>query len=101
MSDTDKIINDVVAKIAIYEPERVIVFGSAIRSDFHESSDLDLAIIKKTSLPFYKRAIEVRKLLRSKFPLDIFVFTPEEYDKAKDTNLLVAEIDKTGKTVYG
>lgn len=101
MSDADKVINNIVAKIVDYQPERVIVFGSSIRGKWQENSDIDLAIIKKTSQPFYKRAAEVRKLLRSKIPLDVFVFTPEEYESAKKTNPLVSEIERTGRVVYG
>jgi predicted nucleotidyltransferase len=42
-------------------------------------SDLDIAIIKDSSLPAYKRNIEIRKHLRGlKFPIDLFVFTKEE-----------------------
>ena len=101
MTNADKIINAIVAKMVSYKPERVIVFGSSIRGGWHENSDIDLAIIKRTGLPFYQRAAEVRKLLRSKVPLDVFVFTPEEFELAKKTNLLVSEIEKPGKVVYG
>jgi len=101
MGDADKVISGLVAKVASYKPEKVIVFGSSVRGGWQENSDIDLAIIKKTSQPFYKRAAEVRMLLRSKIPLDVFVFTPEEYELAKKDNLLIAEIEKTGRVVYG
>ena len=89
-----------VKRLAAYRPRRVILFGSMIGDRSRPDSDIDLAIIKDTDRPFYRRAADVRKLLRSKIPLDVFVFTPSEYDLAKKTNPLVAEIDRTGKVIY-
>lgn len=83
-----------------YQPQRVMLFGSMAQGNAHQSSDVDIAIIKETDELFYRRARDVRKLLRSRIPLDVFVFTPAEYDQAKKTNPFVAEIDRTGTVIY-
>ena len=101
MTKSDSLIKSLVAKITDYKPEKVIVFGSLVKGTWSKDSDIDLAIIKKTNQPFYRRAADVRKMLRSRIPLDVFVFTPKEYEEAEKTNELVAEIDRTGRIVYG
>ena len=94
--DTDFLVK----RLTAYRPRRIVLFGSMAEDHAGPDSDIDLAIIKDTDRPFYRRAADVRKLLRSKIPLDVFVFTPSEYDLAKKTNPLVAEIDRTGKVIY-
>lgn len=94
-------LNQLIIRLKEYQPEKVILFGSVGREEvFSPTSDIDLAIIKTTDQPFYKRNRDVRKLLRSKIPLDVFVFTPIEFESAKQTNSFVAEIEKTGRVIY-
>ena len=91
-------LNQLIIRLKEYQPEKVILFGSVGREEvFSPTSDIDLAIIKTTDQPFYKRNRDVRKLLRSKIPLDVFVFTPIEFESAKQTNSFVAEIEKNGQ----
>ena len=65
-----------------YDPEKIILFGSYARGKAHDDSDLDLFIIKKTKEPYLQRSRTVRRLFRP-YPcaMDIFVYTPEEYNK--------------------
>ena len=93
-------LNQLATKLKEYQPEKVILFGSAVRGESSSDSDIDLAIIKSTNQPFYQRNRDVRILLRSKIPLDVFVFTPEEFEKTKKTNPFVAEIERTGRVIY-
>ncbi len=96
----DDVISLLIDKLRAYKPEKVIIFGSQVNGMSRPDSDIDLAIIKKTDQPFFRRSGEVRKILRSKIPLDVFVFTPDEYNQAVRTNLLVSEIESTGRVVY-
>jgi predicted nucleotidyltransferase len=43
------------------QPEKIILFGSYAQGTAHEDSDLDLAIVKETDLPGFKRPIEFQK----------------------------------------
>jgi len=38
-----------------YRPDKVILFGSFARGDFHEHSDVDLLIVKDTTDPMLRR----------------------------------------------
>jgi len=67
-----------------YEPEKMIVFGSAAQGEFHAWSDLDLVIIKKTSKPLLERIEEVLRLVRPRVGLDVLVYTPEEMEALVD-----------------
>lgn len=96
----NKTVAQLIDRIQPYEPEKVILFGSTVRDESSPDSDIDLAIIKSTNQLFYRRNRDVRKLLRSKIPLDVFVFTPGEFEKTKTTNPFVAEIARTGKIIY-
>ncbi len=82
--------------------ERVILFGSYARGDATEQSDVDLMIIAKSNLPRFKRSRELYKLLRPHpFGMDIVVYTPQEVEKGKKTNLsFVSTVLKEGKTLY-
>lgn len=82
--------------------ERVILFGSYARGDATEESDVDLMIIAESDLPRFKRSRDLYKLLRPHpFAMDIVVFTPEEFEKGKKTDVsFVSTVLKEGKTVY-
>jgi len=65
-----------------YQPEKIILFGSHARGDARKDSDLDLIIIKQTEVPWFHRGWEVRKLLLGKLvPMDLKIYTPEEYQE--------------------
>ena len=85
------------------KPEKVILFGSYAKGNPSADSDLDIAIIKDSSLPAYKRSIEIRRHLRGlKFPIDLFVFTKEEFKSwEKVRPSLIHDIIETGKLLYG
>src|SRR2546425_1763282 len=67
-----------------YEPEKLILFGSAAQGELHEWSDLDLVVIKRTDKPLLERIGEVLRLVRPKVGLDVLVYTPEEMEDLID-----------------
>jgi predicted nucleotidyltransferase len=84
-----------------YDPERIVLFGSLASEAVHEWSDIDLLVIKKTNKRPIERTMEVARLIQPRVGIDLFVYTPEEF------NLLIREgyafllnILKTGKTMY-
>ncbi|HFA47977.1 MAG TPA: nucleotidyltransferase domain-containing protein [Bacteroidetes bacterium] len=102
-SQIDEIVRILAAEC---RPEKIILFGSHASGHANEDSDLDLAIVKQTDLPRFKRGREIRRALRSggrrwAFPMDILVFTPDEMaDLSGDPYSLVHEILATGKILY-
>lgn len=72
-----------------YHPRRLIVFGSladelAGRAErVHEWSDLDLAVVQDTPRRPAERIREVLDLVQPRVSLNVLVFTPEEFERAR------------------
>ena len=84
-------------------PELMIVFGSVANRTANEDSDLDLILVKESDENGLIRSAKARLALKgSKVPIDIIVYTPEEF-KLKLTNKysLPFEALATGKIVHG
>lgn len=98
-----RIINRIVKD---YQPEKIILFGSAATGKIDKDSDLDLAIIKQTKKRFYDRIGEVLHLLWSNRPTpgigtDVLVYTPQEFAQMQKDNYFVRdEIVKKGRILY-
>ncbi|MCX5750224.1 MAG: nucleotidyltransferase domain-containing protein [Candidatus Saganbacteria bacterium] len=101
--DQKKLIERTVRKIAKgAKPLKIILFGSHAKGAGTKDSDLDFLIIKPSSLRRDQRDREIRKLLNDViFPMDIFVYTPEEMEKYQQLpGSFVKKIMETGKVVY-
>ena len=83
------------------KPEKIIIFGSLATGDIHSWSDIDMVVIKQTSLPFLERLHETRRLLHPRVGTDILVYTPEEFEQLSQRRLFFQEeiLDK-GVVVY-
>lgn len=88
--------------ITHYQPEKVILFGSMANAEVGEWSDLDLVIIRDTSLPFLERLVEVALLCQARVGVDYFVYTPSEFAQmiAEKNPFIVNEIVCKGKVLY-
>lgn len=94
-------VKEIIDQLKAYNPKQIILFGSYASGQQKEDSDVDLVIIKTTNLPFLDRQKQVHMLLRTFTQVDIFVFTPEEFEKGKHNNLFLKEAAETGKIIYG
>src|SRR3989338_11654039 len=94
-------IEAIVNQLKQYNPDKIILFGSWAYGKPHEDSDVDVILIKETRDSFKERMKKVQMLLRTTTAVDAFVFTPKEFEKAKNDNLLVQEAVQKGKVVYG
>ncbi len=83
------------------DADRVILFGSFARGEDAAESDLDLVVVKRTSLPFWKRVAEVRRLLKPRIATDVIVYTPEEVEQlANERPFVRDEILGRGRVIY-
>jgi len=87
---------------SVYEPERIILYGSAAQGgDWH---DLDLVVIADTKDGFFERLQHVRHGLAAieHVASDILVYTPDEVERAAEENrfFLIEEVLRKGKVVY-
>lgn len=94
------IVNQIVTK---YQPQKVILFGSAARGDFGPDSDLDFLVIKK-AVPKSNihRRWELRKLIDESLPIDLLVLKPNELKiRLENGDPFVETIMKDGRVLYG
>lgn len=96
----DSYLDEIVEVLKPYEPERIILFGSRARGEADEYSDYDIVIIKQTERPFVERLRDmVPYLVRLRRPVDILVYTPEEFERMSETGLGWV-IRQEGVTLY-
>jgi HEPN domain-containing protein/predicted nucleotidyltransferase len=94
-------INKIVRALKPYDPEQVILFGSAARGDADRYSDIDIAIIKETNERFLDRLAQVYRLIQPDFALDALVYTPSEFAAMRARhNPFAEEIVRDGIIVY-
>lgn len=74
-----------------YKPQRILLFGSLATGQVNETSDLDLLIVKDTSLSFYERLREVALICRSAVGADLLVYTADELEQASRENRFFRE----------
>ena len=88
-----------------YRPKKVFLFGSYAYGEPDEDSDIDLLIIKNTRKRPIERWLEVKKLLRGRFPLvsvSPLVYTEKEIeDRIAMRDFFVEEILERGELLYG
>ncbi|OFX22172.1 MAG: hypothetical protein A2033_14440 [Bacteroidetes bacterium GWA2_31_9] len=82
------IILGLILKIAnSINPDKIFLIGSYASGNANNDSDIDLLVIKETKEPKYKRSIEIQRLLiGTKLPVDVVVYTNEEFEKEKNKN---------------
>jgi predicted nucleotidyltransferase len=91
----------IVNRLRGLDPERIILFGSYARGDFHEGSDIDLVVIRETQERFLDRIGSALELIDSRMPVDVIVYTPAECEQMKDRRAIMFDaIEREGKTLY-
>ena len=84
MIDNTAITNIILRIVNKANPDKIYLFGSYATGNANEDSDIDLLVVKETDEPKHKRSIEIQRLLiGSKLPVDILVYTNEEFEKEK------------------
>ena len=86
---------------AEYQPEKVILFGSMADGTVGEWSDIDLLIVKNTSLPFMQRLKKVALLCRASVGVDYLVYTPDELEQMEnEKNPFILDVLQKGKVLH-
>jgi len=86
-----------------YEPEKIILFGSAARRQYGDPNDLDFLIIKE-DVPFYgiDRMRELDELIDRNVAADLLVYRPDEFDdRVRLGDPFILAILKEGRVLYG
>lgn len=84
-------------------PERIILFGSRAAGAFRADSDLDLLIVYSGPLSPREVRLQVRRLFRlPSFSMDVFVLSPEEFDRQERISSTVGRTAaREGIVCYG
>ena len=97
-SDLQEIVRRIVA---LAQPERIILFGSAARGDAAPGSDLDLLIVKpgvhrrRLAMDLYEALADIGR------PVDLIVATPEDIERyGKSPALVLEPALREGKVLY-
>ena len=88
--------------IAHHDPDRVYVFGSYAKGTMTPSSDLDLLIVRPTTVPFPYRGHNVAAVLAT-MPIrfDLLFFTPEEIEaECREPDGFLATIMAHARLLY-
>lgn len=78
----DRLLDEIVnALVEHLHPERVILFGSRARGDHHEDSDYDVIVVLDAMMTRVDAEREVRQSVYGRYPVDVILFTPAEYER--------------------
>ena len=100
---TETIISAMVDRIVgLFQPSRVVLFGSQARGDANEWSDVDLLVVLPNGTDQHHAAVEIHRSLGD-LPVakDIVVTTPEEISRRGHIvgGVLCAAL-REGKAIY-
>lgn len=86
--DNNTILN-IITRIATgFQPDKIFLFGSYAIGQATEDSDIDLLVIKDTNESRPNRSIAIQRLLiGTKVPVDVLVYTNEEFEKEKSNQM--------------
>ena len=99
--DSSKLSEIIRRVVEVAQPEKIILFGSAVRGKMGPNSDLDLLVVKSD---VHRRRLAqaiYRHLIGVGFPVDIVVVTPEDIEHYGNAIGLVLETAlREGRVVY-
>jgi predicted nucleotidyltransferase len=91
--------------VAVYAPQKVILFGSYAYGKPNEDSDIDLLIIKDTDKRPIERWMEVKRLLRDRnrtVSVSPLVYTRQELEqRLAIQDYFIQEVLEKGEVLYG
>ena len=88
--------------VSVFQPEKVILFGSLSRGDAGPDSDVDLLVVAEVEGSRRQMAVEMRMTLSDiSVPKDIVILTPEEMDAYRNVVGHIAyTASREGKVLY-
>ena len=90
------------ALVDCLKASRIVLFGSQAKGEALEESDFDLLVVADTPLSPVERLYVARKATRGfAVPLDLLIYTPDEYDQLKHwKSSAVAIAESEGRVLY-
>jgi len=96
---TDEMVLRIVER---FDPERIILFGSAARGDAGPDSDVDLLVVMPVEGSRREKAVEIGVAVNDiPVPKDIVVTTPEDFEWRKEiVGTIERPAEREGRLVY-
>lgn len=86
---------------AEFKPRRIILFGSYANGKQTEDSDVDILVVMKCTMHPVDQSIEIRRRIRSGFPLDLLVYQPTELsERLRQGDFFLQEIVERGAVLH-
>lgn len=85
-----------------FHPVKVILFGSHARGEADERSDIDLIVLCESFTDRYELEARMYAAMRGiPYPVDLIVFTPEEFEVERTmVGTVACPAAREGKVVY-
>lgn len=99
----DQTIQKAVERIKQFDPDKIILYGSALRGDIDKDSDIDFLVVKTgvERIKPFERVYQVLQLLDEEAAYEPKVFSPKEIDERLARNdWYLEEAVKSGKVLY-
>jgi uncharacterized protein len=85
----------------LFNPERIILFGSYVSGTPTRDSDVDLLIVRNHRGPGHQLATRIRDAIEVDFPMDLLVRSPAELRRCvAENNWFIIDLLETGITLY-
>lgn len=95
------ILENIKNQLSVYEPDKIILFGSRAKGTANPESDYDICVIAQCE---NKRdtLTDMYCSLDHVVPIDLLLYTPQEWRKwINDSGSLISLINREGKLLYG
>lgn len=85
-----------------YDPENIILFGSLVRGETREWSDIDVIVVKDTDASYGQRVKALTPLIQDRLNgADILVYSLKEYENARRKGSpFLSEAERDGAVLY-
>jgi len=84
-----------------YNPEKILLFGSRVKGESDEDSDLDIIVISDSfnKIPFINRMSHLLKKFRFQKHVDYLCYTPEEFERLKNQSSILIDALEYAETI--
>jgi uncharacterized protein len=87
--------------VALFQPQKIILFGSYAYGLPKPESDVDLLVIMETQLSETEQAVRICRRIPYRFGLDLVVYTPQNLAQRLEWgDSFLKEIIQRGVTLY-
>jgi predicted nucleotidyltransferase len=103
MGVTDSVLQDLVRRVlAVSQPDRIILFGSAAHNAMTRDSDLDLLILTERPANRHDEAVRIRGAIGDiEYPVDVLVMATDRFEATKDiVGGIAYPAHKYGRVLY-